>query len=183
MHINTDTGLLDSRFIASPNFDERPDSAELELIVIHNISLPPNEFGGPWITALFSNTLDPEAHPYFKDIYQMEVSSHVLIRRDGEIIQYVPFHKRAWHAGKSNYRGRERCNDFSIGIELEGSDIQPFEDIQYSQLARLIQSLLKSYPTLSQQHITGHSDIAPGRKTDPGPYFDWDKFYALLQPA
>ena len=180
MQIDINTGLLDSKFIESPNVDERPEGSSLELIVIHNISLPPNEFGGPWISALFSNTLDPESHPYFKDIHQMQVSSHILIRRDGEIIQYVPFHKRAWHAGKSSYNGRERCNDFSVGIELEGSDLQPFEEAQYQQLNKLANILIDSYPTLSKKHITGHSDIAPGRKTDPGPFFDWEKFYKLL---
>ncbi|MFV2058426.1 MAG: 1,6-anhydro-N-acetylmuramyl-L-alanine amidase AmpD [Thiohalomonadales bacterium] len=178
MDINT--GKLDSQFIESPNFDDRPENTDPELIVIHNISLPPNEFGGPWITALFCNNLDPEAHPYFKDIYQMRVSSHVLIRRNGEIIQFVPFHKRAWHAGQSYYNGRGQCNNFSIGIELEGSDQQAFEPPQYQQLSKLAHLLINSYPTLSDQHITGHSDIAPGRKTDPGPFFDWTKFSQLL---
>jgi len=186
MQIDISTGLLDTtaagvQFIASPNFDERPENNPLDLIVIHNISLPPEEFGGPWIANLFCNTLDPDAHPYFAEIHQLEVSSHVLIRRDGEIVQFVPFHKRAWHAGKSEYNGRERCNDFSIGIELEGSDTQPFEPPQYQQLSELVHALLTSYPTLSTKHITGHSDIATGRKTDPGPYFEWDNFTSQLK--
>lgn len=185
MQIDISSGLLDTtasdvHFIASPNFDDRPETGLLDLIVIHNISLPPEEFGGPWISELFCNTLDPDAHPYFAEIHQLEVSSHVLIRRDGESIQFVPFHKRAWHAGKSVYCGRERCNDFSIGIELEGSDTQPFEPEQYQKLSELVHTLIASYPTLSAKHITGHSDIAVGRKTDPGPYFDWDRFMSQL---
>ena len=181
MHINPDTGLLDSaRQVPSPNCDARPDGCTLDLIVVHNISLPPGQFGGPWIDSLFTNGLNPEAHPYFRDICQLKVSSHVLIRRDGEIVQYVPFHMRAWHAGQSNYCGRERCNDFSIGIELEGSDDAPFEEEQYRRLAELIDSLVNTYPNLSLQHITGHSDISPGRKTDPGPHFDWQKLRDML---
>jgi AmpD protein len=129
---------------------------------------------------LFTNRLDPDAHPYFAHIHEMQVSSHVLIRRDGEVVQYVPFHKRAWHAGKSNYCGREKCNDFSVGIELEGCDDEPFTEAQYQQLAVLIKKLVETYPKLSTEHITGHSDIAPGRKTDPGPNFDWQKLRRLL---
>lgn len=181
MIIDPNTGLLDeAKQVPSPNFNLRPAHMAPELIVIHNISLPPGEFGGPWIDALFTNRLDPHAHPYFQQIYQNRVSAHALIRRTGEIIQYVPFHHRAWHAGVSSYQGREQCNDFSVGIELEGSDTVPFEEIQYQQLAQLIPVLIQTYPTLSQQCITGHSDIAPGRKTDPGPHFDWDKIRALL---
>jgi len=162
MQIDIASGLLDTasaeiQFIASPTFDPRPDNHVLDLIVIHNISLPPNQFGGPYISDLFCNRLDPETHPYFADIHQMEVSSHVLIRRDGAVIQYVPFHKRAWHAGKSEYRGQQRCNDFSIGIELEGSDQQAFEQVQYQKLAELVHSLIACYPELSDQRITGHS--------------------------
>ena len=167
----------------SPNCDERPPDTPIELIVLHNISLPPCEFGGPWIDALFTNQLDPDAHPYFQDIYQLRVSAHVLIRRDGELMQYVPFHQRAWHAGVSCYKGRERCNDFSIGIELEGADTIPYEDTQYQKLAQLIQSLWWEYPSIPADAITGHSDIAPGRKTDPGPAFDWDKLQFLLHSA
>jgi len=182
MQIDKESGkLLNVEFIASPNYDERPDPDDISLIVVHNISLPPGEFGGPWISDLFTNNLDPQYHPFFQEIHQMTVSSHFLIRRDGHIIQYVPLHKRAWHAGKSNYRGRERCNDFSIGIELEGSDDTPFEDQQYQQLSRLIQALCDTYSALNDETLTGHSDIAPGRKTDPGPHFDWARLRKLLK--
>jgi len=181
LHIDRDSGLLrEARQVPSPNFDARPEGTQAELIVIHNISLPPQEFGGPWIDALFSNTLDPEAHPYFAEIHQLQVSSHLLIRRDGELVQYVPFHMRAWHAGVSSYQGRERCNDFSIGIELEGGDDVPYEARQYAVLAEVIAALEQAYPSLSRTRMAGHSDIAPGRKTDPGPAFDWDVLYAKL---
>ena len=167
--------------IPSGNFDERPNPSDISLIVIHCISLPPGEFGKDYINQLFCNQLDPNEHPYFKDIYQLNVSAHLLIKRDGNCIQYVPFDKRAWHAGKSSYENRERCNDFSIGIELEGTELLAYTEQQYFQLATVIQSLLKTYPNLSKQRITGHSDIAPGRKTDPGDSFDWLKLYSLLQ--
>ena len=181
MHINPDTGLLEqARFIASPNFDERPCTDAPELIVVHNISLPPNQFGGPYIEQLFTNSLNPDEHPYFAEISHLQVSAHILIRRDGSVIQFVPFHLRAWHAGKSNWCGRERCNDFSIGIELEGADDQPFTPEQYQSLISLCHSLIQQYPLLSVQRIVGHSDIAPGRKTDPGPAFNWSDFLAEL---
>lgn len=181
MIVDPKTGLLKgARLVHSPNCDERPTGTTVDLLVVHNISLPPGEFGGPWIDDLFTNQLQPQAHPYFQEIHQLQVSAHALIRRDGEIVQYVPFHQRAWHAGKSNYCGRERCNDFSIGIELEGSDDTPFEPIQYEKLAEVIRALINAYPTLSTDHITGHSDIAPGRKTDPGPQFDWHQLHDLL---
>jgi len=182
MKIDKTKGLLDeARQVESPNCDERLNESDFDLIVVHGISLPPGEYGGSWIDALFTNSLDPHAHPYFLEIHQLEVSSHILIRRNGEIVQYVPFHKRAWHAGKSIYDHRERCNDFSIGIELEGSDEQEYEDKQYQQLAKVIRTLCDSYPKLNTQRIAGHSDIAPGRKTDPGPAFDWDRLYQLLK--
>lgn len=165
--------------VPSPHHDCRPDDETPSLLVVHNISLPPGEFGGPWIDALFTGTLDPDAHPFFAEIYQLRVSAHCLIRRDGEIVQYVPFDKRAWHAGVSSYCGRERCNDFSIGIELEGTDTQPYTDVQYQQLVALTKALVELYPDIAR-HITGHSDIAPGRKTDPGPAFDWTRFRALV---
>ena len=165
----------------SPNCNDRPFGCEPELIVLHNISLPPDEFGGPHIDALFMNKLDPNGHAYFADIAALQVSAHLLIRRDGEIIQYVPFHLRAWHAGVSNYNGRENCNDFSIGIELEGSDQVPYEAAQYQSLARAVRGLLEAYQTLSPARITSHSDIAPGRKTDPGPAFDWAHFHSLIE--
>jgi AmpD protein len=159
-------------FIASPNFDDRPEGAKVEVVVIHNISLPPGEFGGPYIEDLFMNRLHPGAHPYFAGIAGMTVSAHFLIRRDGEVIQFVDTDKRAWHAGVSKWNGRERVNDFSIGIELEGSDDKPFEDAQYAALQALLEKLRARYGALP---LTGHSDIAPGRKTDPGPCFDWSR--------
>lgn len=165
---------------ASPNQDLRPVSDDISGIVIHNISLPPGDFGGGWIDDLFLNRLDPTAHPYFEPIAEIKVSAHVLIRRDGEIIQYVPFDKRAWHAGVSCWNGRERCNDFTIGIELEGCDDQHFEQQQYMGLVEVIQCLSRTYPKITPQTIIGHQHIAPDRKTDPGPYFDWDHLSALL---
>jgi AmpD protein len=160
--------------------DDRPEGTDINLLVLHSISLPPGEFGGHWIEKLFSNTLPPDAHPYFAEIHQLQVSAHVLIQRDGHIVQFVPFDKRAWHAGESCYEGTERCNDFSIGIELEGTDTDSFEDIQYEQLAAIIGALNETYPSITTSRITGHSDIAPGRKTDPGSGFDWSKLSALL---
>lgn len=173
--------LKGARRQPSPHFDERPEGENPSLLVVHNISLPPGEFGGPWIDALFLGTLDPHAHPYFADIAHLRVSAHCLIRRDGEIVQYVPFDKRAWHAGVSCYQGREKCNDFSIGIELEGTDTLPYTDAQYQQLARLTQALVVLYPAIAH-HMTGHCDIAPERKTDPGPAFDWVRFRAACAP-
>ena len=161
--------------VASPNHDEQPDDAKVELVVIHSISLPPGEFGGPHVTDLFLNRLDPDAHPYFREIEGLEVSSHFFIRRDGLLIQYVPCGLRAWHAGASNWKGRERCNDFSVGIELEGSDDVAFATEQYAMLSDLLDALANRYGPLD---IAAHSDISPGRKTDPGPHFDW----ARLRP-
>jgi N-acetyl-anhydromuramoyl-L-alanine amidase len=164
----------------SPNFDGRIDAQDISLLVIHCISLPPGQFNNDSIDQLFCNQLNPDQHPYFKEIYQLTVSAHVLIKRSGEIVQYVAFDKRAWHAGKSEYKGRERCNDFSIGIELEGTEDTAYTDQQYSQLAAVIELLLQTYPRLSKRRITGHSDIAPGRKTDPGPSFDWQRLFSLV---
>ena len=172
--------LSPARRVISPNSDARPENCPVELLVIHGISLPPGEFGGPWIDALFTNTLDADAHPYFREIASLQVSTHVLIRRDGEVVQYVPFDRRAWHAGQSCYDGRERCNDFSIGIELEGSDDRPYEAVQYEALADVCRALFSTYPNLSPQRMVGHCDIAPGRKTDPGPHFHWPRLRALL---
>ncbi|MDH5767243.1 MAG: 1,6-anhydro-N-acetylmuramyl-L-alanine amidase AmpD [Gammaproteobacteria bacterium] len=181
MKINIKTGLIENiTQLASPNMDERPEHSDPELIVIHNISLPPGEFGGPYIEQLFTNQLKPGDHPYFEQIHQLRVSSHTLIQRDGQLIQFVPFHKRAWHAGVSSYMGREQCNDFSIGIELEGSDDIPYETVQYQQLADMIRALRECYTSIPANAITGHSDIAPGRKTDPGPAFDWEYLKQLL---
>ena len=164
----------------SPNHDDRPDKNDISLIVIHCISLPPGEFDTPYIDQLFTNQLLPEGHPYFMEVHQLKVSCHVLIRRDGKMTQYVPFNKRAWHAGQSEYCGRSRCNDYSIGIELEGTESTSYTDAQYQQLADLIDQLLKKYPDLNKQRITGHCDISPIRKTDPGPSFDWNKLDSLL---
>ena len=181
MKINTKTGLIENaQYIDSPNTDDRPMDDDIDLIVIHSISLPPGEYGGPWIEKLFTNQLPASEHPYFEEIQQMKVSSHVLIRRDGSVQQFVPFHKRAWHAGPSCFEGRETCNDYSIGIELEGTDESPFEDSQYQQLAELIKALHSSYDKIDKNRLTGHSDIAPGRKTDPGTGFDWDKLRKLI---
>ncbi|KAA8730930.1 1,6-anhydro-N-acetylmuramyl-L-alanine amidase AmpD [Acinetobacter qingfengensis] len=158
--------------IHSPNFNQRPEDTDIRLVVIHNISLPPSQFGGGYIQQFFQNQLDWNAHPYFKSIEGMQVSAHLLILRSGEVIQFVNFNERAWHAGRSSYLGQMECNDYSIGIELEGSDDQPFEQQQYDVLSQLILSIEQAYPK-TYQHLTGHSDIAPGRKTDPGPFFDW----------
>ena len=166
------------RQLPSPNCDERPAGSAIELLVIHNISLPPGAFGGPGIVELFTNRLDPGAHPYYREIAGRKVSAHFLIRRDGELLQFVPCGLRAWHAGESNWRGRSRCNDFSIGIELEGTDEVPFEDAQYQRLAGLARVLATAYPGI---HSVGHSDIAPGRKTDPGPCFDWARYRSMIK--
>lgn len=168
------------RRVASPNCDERPAGMVPELIVMHGISLPPAEFGGPWIDRLFTNALPPDAHPYFAEICDRKVSSHVLVRRDGSVTQYVPFNLRAWHAGASSWQGRTACNDFSVGIELEGTDETTYEDAQYSTAAALIDALCEAYATLSPERIVGHSDIAPGRKTDPGIAFDWPRLRSDL---
>lgn len=166
--------------VHSPNFDERPVAEDISLIIIHCISLPPDQFGGAYINQLFCNQLNPDKHPYFKEIIQMKVSAHLLIKRCGEVVQYVAFNKRAWHAGISEYQGRQQCNDFSIGIELEGSENKQYEDKQYVQLTRVIKTLLIYYPSLSSQHIVGHSDIAPNRKKDPGKFFSWEKLFSAL---
>ena len=180
--IDTDRGLLElARQEPSPNCDERPYGVEPDLIVVHGISLPPGEFGGPWIDQLFTNALPPDGHPYFAEVAGLRVSSHLLIRRSGEIVQYVPFQRRAWHAGVSAWAGRERCNDYSIGIELEGADHSPYESTQYAMLARVIAVLCRCYPRLTPDRVVGHSDIAPGRKTDPGPAFDWPRLRSLVQ--
>ena len=174
-------GLLDTvEYLESPNADERPADASISMIVVHGISLPPGEYGGNWISDLFLNQLDPNADPYFSEISELKVSSHILIRRDGEIVQYVPFAKRAWHAGESCFQGQHQCNDFSIGIELEGVDDQDYEPEQYEQLSKLTTILLKEYPVITEDRITGHENIAPGRKTDPGEAFDWSLFRKLL---
>jgi N-acetyl-anhydromuramoyl-L-alanine amidase len=184
LRIDTATGLLAGvRQVLSPHCDARPAGVLPTLLIVHGISLPPGEFGGPWIDRLFTGTLPPEAHPYFRQIEGLKASAHALIRRDGQIVQYVPFGERAWHAGQSEYRGVSACNDFSIGVELEGTDDTPYTDAQYAELARLTRALLEAYSSLSAGHIVGHSDVAPGRKTDPGRAFDWGRFRGSIRPA
>ena len=170
------TGLAGrARQVPSPNCDDRPPGLAADLIILHGISLPPGDYGGPWIDRLFTNRLPADAHPYFAEVAALRVSAHALVRRDGEIVQYVPFHRRAWHAGLSSWQGRERCNDYSIGIEIEGTDASPYETAQYAAVAALIVELCRAYPSLSPDRVVGHSDVAPGRKTDPGVAFDWPR--------
>jgi N-acetyl-anhydromuramoyl-L-alanine amidase len=171
------------RRVDSPNCDERPQDCVPELIVVHGISLPPGKYGGPWVDALFTNTLPVTVHEYFAGICALRVSAHVLISRTGAVTQFVPFHRRAWHAGDSCYRGRPACNDFSIGIELEGTDEQPYAACQYENLCDVIGSLRRTYPSLARADVVGHSDIAPGRKTDPGRAFDWARLDALMRAS
>jgi AmpD protein len=166
--------LPSARQILSPNFDERPEHEAIRLVVIHAISLPPGVFGGAEIIQLFTNCLDHEAHPYFREIRGLRVSAHFLVRRDGDLVQFVSCFSRAWHAGISSWKGRENCNNFSVGIELEGCDEAPFEDAQYLTLNRLLADLRSRF---SIEAVVGHSDIAPGRKTDPGPCFDWNRLH------
>ena len=174
LSIDAGTGLMaDVRLVPSPHQDQRPPGARPTLVVIHGISLPPGEFGGPWIDALFTGALPTDRHPWFREVAGLRVSAHACIARDGSLTQYVPFHRRAWHAGASVFRHRVACNDFSIGIELEGTDEVPYTDTQYTQLARMLVALRRAYPTLTA--VAGHSDIAPGRKTDPGAAFDWSR--------
>ena len=165
------------RIVDSPNHDERPPGTEISLVVLHSISLPPGEYGGGDIERLFTNCLDPDAHPYFREICGLKVSAHFLVRRDGAVVQFVPVERRAWHAGASSWRGRSRCNDFSVGIELEGCEEEPFEPAQYESLVSLIQDLRNTLPI---RDIAAHSDVAPGRKTDPGARFDWPRLLAAL---
>jgi N-acetyl-anhydromuramoyl-L-alanine amidase len=184
MQVDLKSGLMRGvRQIASPNRDLRPAGVETDLIVVHGISLPPGEFGGPWIDRLFTNTLPAEAHPYFDEVNSLRVSSHLVVMRDGAVTQYVKFTERAWHAGKSHYRGRDACNDFSVGVELEGTDTLPYEAAQYGALAEVVAALCAAYPRLSADRLTGHSDIAPGRKTDPGPAFDWQLARRMIAAA
>ncbi|KAF3981547.1 MAG: 1,6-anhydro-N-acetylmuramyl-L-alanine amidase AmpD [Methylococcales symbiont of Hymedesmia sp. n. MRB-2018] len=172
--------LLNINKVTTENFDQRPIEEDISLIVIHCISLPPGQFGNDFIDQLFCNQLTPQQHPYFEEIYQLKVSAHILIKRSGEITQYVAFNQRAWHAGFSEYKGRNACNDFSIGIELEGLETKQYTEQQYMQLSALISLLVNYYPKLSVDNIVGHSDIAQGRKTDPGESFDWQKLNSAL---
>lgn len=178
MRLDADGCVADACYLPSPNFDERPPDTAVELLVIHNISLPPGEFGGDAVIDLFLNRLDPQAHPYYEGIAALRVSSHFLIRRDGALLQFVPCAKRAWHAGQSQWWGRDRCNDFSVGIELEGTDDLAFSDAQYECLTVLARALYARYPIKAS---VGHSDIAPGRKTDPGPHFSWPRYFSALE--
>jgi N-acetyl-anhydromuramoyl-L-alanine amidase len=171
------------RQVASPNFDARPVGVVADLIVVHGISLPPGEFGGPWIDRLFTNSLPVDIHPYFQEIGELRVSSHLLVARDGALTQFVKFTDRAWHAGESRYEGRTACNDFSIGVELEGVDTIPYEAAQYDTLAEVVAALCDAYPRLSSERLVGHSDISPGRKTDPGPAFDWERAQRCISAA
>ncbi|HSY97002.1 MAG TPA: 1,6-anhydro-N-acetylmuramyl-L-alanine amidase AmpD [Steroidobacteraceae bacterium] len=184
LQVDLATGLMrGAKQIASPNYDARPAGVEADLIVIHGISLPPGEFGGPWIERLFTNSLPAEIHPYFAEVAPLRVSSHLVVQRDGALTQYVSFADRAWHAGQSNYQGRAACNDFSVGVELEGADTLPYEATQYEALAAVVAALCAAYPRLSADRLVGHSDIAPGRKTDPGPAFDWPRARRLIGAA
>lgn len=168
------------RIVKSPNFDVRPDPDDIELLVIHGISLPPKEYGGRYIDQLFTNSLNPEQHPYFAEIQHLRVSSHFFIDREGQLTQYVPLCDRAWHAGESSFNERTTCNDFSIGIELEGCDEQAYCEVQYRELAEITNTICRRWRKITKDRIVGHSDIAPGRKTDPGPEFDWDYYYSLI---
>jgi AmpD protein len=179
--IDSATGrVAGARQCPSPNWDERPPGGPIDLVVVHGISLPPGEFGGPWIESLFTNSLPADGHPYFAEVAGLRVSAHLLVRRDGEIVQFVPLLRRAWHAGASQWQGREACNDYSIGIELEGTDTLPYEPVQYRRLAELLNAIMAAYPGVSEERIVGHSDVAPGRKTDPGLAFDWPGLRARL---
>lgn len=172
--------LVGVRRVPSPNCDARPPGVKPDLVVVHGISLPPGVFGGPWVDRLFTNSLPGSEHPYFATIADLRVSAHVLVRRDGSLVQYVPFDLRAWHSGASSHRGREACNDFSVGIEVEGADDCPYESTQYRTLAGVIQALELAYPSLSGCDVVGHCDVSPGRKSDPGPAFEWRLLRQLL---
>jgi AmpD protein len=182
MHIDAARGRIRGvAFVPSPNFDARPAGMEISLLVVHAISLPPGEFGGPWVEDLFCNRLDPAAHPYFEEIRELRVSAHAFIGRDGSLTQFVSLLDRAWHAGVSSFEGRSRCNDFSIGVELEGTDEAAYEEVQYEALAALARALMRVYPAITPERIVGHSDVSPGRKTDPGPAFDWQRLRRRLR--
>lgn len=175
--------LTPCKVLQSPHFDLRPNPQEISLLIIHYISLPPEQFGGHYIDDLFQGKLDYNAHPYFTQLENMRVSAHCLINRQGEITQYVNFQHRAWHAGVSQFEGREKCNDFSIGIELEGSNTQPFTSKQYRTLTALTQVIMQNYPLITTERIVGHCDVAPTRKIDPGQYFDWQQYLTSLNPS
>lgn len=181
LRINTDTGLLEPiLYRPSPNHDDRPQESPLNMVVVHGISLPPGQFGTPAVEAFFCNELDISADPYYQQIAALKVSAHLFIKRTGEVVQFVPFTKRAWHAGESSFQGKTRCNDFSIGIELEGTDEVPYTDSQYEKLTQIVKLLMATYPDITPDRVVGHVDIAPGRKTDPGPAFDWEYLKGTL---
>lgn len=179
-HLRTTGRVSGVRWCPSPNFGPRPEGADISLLVVHNISLPPGQFGGNAIERFFCNCLDASEHPYFEAIAELKVSAHALIRRDGEVVQFVSLLERAWHAGRSSFRGEEECNDFSIGIELEGTDDTPYTPAQYQRLAELSKLIMQAWPMVTPDRITGHCDIAPGRKSDPGPAFDWGHYRQWL---
>ncbi len=181
LHCQNNGQIKDIRFISSPNHDYRPKGTDIDVLVIHAISLPPRCYGCQYVEDFFTNRLDANIHPYFANIADSKVSSHFYIKRNGEIIQFVPTHCRAWHSGKSMFHGRQRVNDFSIGIELEGCDEHAFESIQYTSLIKLTHCLQTAYPLITATNIVGHSDIAPDRKTDPGPCFDWNRYFQSIQ--
>ena len=182
MKLDRSSGLVrPADYVASPNCDPRPPGVDIDVLVVHCISLPPGRFGGTYIEQLFCNSLDPTQHEYFAEICHLTVSAHFLIRRDGILVQFVPTHLRAWHAGESSYRDRHDVNDFSLGVELEGTDNTAFTDAQYDVLSELTGVLMKAYPALSKSGLVGHSDIAPGRKTDPGEYFDWERYFRSVE--
>lgn len=180
LHLRSTGRLPGARWCPSPNFGPRPDGAAISLLVVHNISLPPGQFGGNAIEQFFCNQLDPGEHPYFETIADLKVSAHALIRRDGELVQFVSLLERAWHAGRSSFQGQQECNDFSIGIELEGTDELPYTAAQYQRLAMVARQIMTAWPAIATERIAGHCDVAPGRKTDPGPAFDWQRFLADL---
>lgn len=181
MNLDDKKGILSqAQYYPSPNFDERPVNEEIDLLVIHNISLPPGEFAGNFVKDFFLNKLDANHHNYFQEIASLKVSSHLYIRRSAEVLQFVPFIKRAWHAGKSSFNGKENCNNYSIGIELEGTDTTPYTEVQYQKLAQVTCIIMRQYPKITLARIVGHSDIAPTRKTDPGPSFDWQHYKKLV---
>ena len=183
MNVDVASGLIEeARFVPSPNCDARPTGQRPEVLIVHAISLPPGQYGGPGVEQLFCNALDGAEHPYYAGVRHLTVSAHAFVRRDGALVHFVPLHLRAWHAGESRCEGRSRVNDFSIGIELEGGDEAPFDDAQYHTLVELTRALVAAYPAITPARIYGHSDIAPGRKTDPGPHFDWARFRATLAP-
>ncbi len=183
MRVDENNRLIPARQVESPNCDDRPAGESVGLVVIHAMSLPPGEFGGSYIDELFTNSIDLQAHPSFESLDGVRVSSHLVVDRNGQVTQYVPFHRRAWHAGVSEYQGRVNCNDFSIGIELEGTESEPFADVQYTRLASILQALMARYPSISAGRIVGHSEVARGRKWDPGPQFDWQRLMRMIREA